>query len=217
MIILSIIFTKLDSFFAAGAAACRPTNKTFFIFDSWWKYLDGKLDALGNCVPNLDLANHPTNIWLIGLAILDMLLRLTGFIAVISIMIAGFELVRSEGNTEKATNARQRLINSLVGLAVAAGATALVVFVGNTVGGGGSGLPHTKANQDAITNLLNAFFVIVGSIAVLFIVLAGVKMVTSGDNAQKVAEARRQIIYAALGLVLIVTADSLVNLVLGRL
>jgi hypothetical protein len=149
---------------------------------------------------------------------LDMLLRLAGFLAVLSIMIAGLELVRTEGSTEKATNARQRLLNSLLGLALAASATALVTFVGNTAApAAGSGLPHTLATQAAISRVLNAIFVITGALAVLYIVLAGFRMVISGDNPTKVAESRRQILFALVGLILIAIADALVNLVLARL
>jgi type IV secretory pathway VirB2 component (pilin) len=224
MNMLPVMFAKLSTlFFAAPGDACKPAVHTFFIFQSWWKYLGGKYDVLNKCMPTFEnFKNNKwtfdiNNVWLVGLALLDDLLRLAGFLAVISIMVAGIELVRSEGSSEKATNARQRLINSLVGLAIAAGATALVTFVGNVVGGNGNGLPHTIADQDAINRTLNAVFVIIGALAVLYIVLAGFRMVTSGDNPTKVAESRRQILFAVLGLVVIATADAIVNLVLGKL
>jgi hypothetical protein len=220
MILFSALLTKATWFFGVACSSGQLQKlygQKFFIFDPWWKYLGAHQDVLGRCVPNVNLTNHPSNLWLIGLAILDMLLRLAGFVAVISIMVAGFELVRSEGSAEKATNARQRLVNALIGLALAAGATALVALVGTTVGGNGSGLPHAEATQKTINNLLNTIFVILGSLAVLFIMLAGFKMVTSGDNPTKVGEARRQIIYAALGLVVIAMAATIVNFVLGKL
>jgi type IV secretory pathway VirB2 component (pilin) len=219
MWIFSTLVTKLSLvFFAAPGDACKPVVHTFFIFQSWWKYLDGKRDVLNNCVPNIDFLHTPSDLWLVGLAILDILLRLAGFLAVVSIIIAGIELVRTEGSTEKATNARQRIINSLLGLALAAGATALVAFVGNVVHPhAGSGLPQTVADDNALSNVLNAVFVIVGALAVLFIVLAGFRMVTAGDNPTKVAESRRQIIFAALGLVVVAAAASIVNFVLGRI
>jgi cytochrome bd-type quinol oxidase subunit 2 len=213
---LTILFAKLNFFISV---ACPLPKKTFFFLPPWWEYLQGKQDALGNCIPDVGFVAHPNNLWLVGLALLDMLLRVAGFVAVISIIIAGVELIRSEGSTEKATNARQRIVNSLLGLAIAAGATALVVFVGNTVGGegNGSGLPHTNPSQKNLDNILNASFVILGALAVLFIVLAGLRMITSGDNPTKVAESRRQILFASLGLVVIAAAGTIVHYVLGRL
>jgi hypothetical protein len=223
MILFSFIYTKLGTFFFFADACTAAQRKAlydrhFFFFDPWWKYLKSHQDALGNCVPNVDLFNHPANLWLVGLAILDMLLRLAGFLAVISIMIAGVELVRTEGSTEKATNARQRLLNSLLGLALAASATALVTFVGNTASpGNGSGLPHAFASQAALNRILNAAFVIIGALAVLYIVLAGLRMVISGDNPTKVSESRRQILFALIGLIVIAIASAIVNFVLGKL
>jgi TRAP-type C4-dicarboxylate transport system permease small subunit len=224
MTAFSFIVAKFGAFFFAADPVCTAAQKDalygkhFFFFDPWWKYLNSHQDALGNCVPNVNLISHPSNLWLIGLAILDMLLRLAGFLAVLSIMLAGLELVRTEGNTEKATNARQRLLNSVLGLAIAASATALVAFVGNTVNpAAGSGLPHTLATQGAINGVLNAAFVIIGALAVLYIVLAGFRMITSGDNPTKVAESRKQILFALVGLIIVAIADALVNLVLGRL
>lgn len=215
MFLISIIPYKIH-ILHYFAATC-PDHQ-FFFFPHWWEYLKLKQDALGKCVPDIDFS-QPNTLWLIGLAILDILLRVAGFLAVISITIAGFELVRTEGSTEKATNARQRLINSLIGLAIVVGATALVAFIGNVVhpeAGTGVGVPHTEANQLVINRVLNAVFIIFGALTVLFIVLAGFRMVTSGDNPTKVAESRRQILYAVLGLVVIATADAIVNFALNR-
>ncbi len=102
ILILSWAIGNLYTFFAAPCP-----DRGFFFFPSWWKYLDGANDPLGKCTP---VVNFPDGIWLIGLAVLDILLRLAGFIAVISIMVAGIELVISQGNSEKGTAARQRLI-----------------------------------------------------------------------------------------------------------
>lgn len=212
---LTFLLAKLDLlFFAAPGDPCTLHHKTFFFFPSWWKYLKGQKDPIGICAPHV---NFPGDFWLIGLAVLDMLLRLAGFVAVLSIILAGAQLVTAEGNPEKATNARNRLINSLIGLAIAVSAIAFVAFVGAHVGGGGTGLPHTATNQATIQSLLNIVFAILGALAFLFIVLAGFRFITSGDNPQKVAEARRQIIYAGLGLVIIALAATIVNFVLGKI
>jgi uncharacterized membrane protein YccC len=111
--------------------AATSCSHPFFFFPNWWKYISDQ-PSPPNCDINLVF---PVDLWLIGLAILDILLRLAGFLAVISIIIAGAELIISEGNPEKATAARNRLINSLIGLAIAAGAAAVVAFIGTSVGG----------------------------------------------------------------------------------
>jgi hypothetical protein len=189
-------------------------TKQFFFFPHWWQYLKGQEDFLGNCTPQVKI---PHDLWLIGLAVLNILLALAGFLAVVSIIIAGVELITSEGSPEKATNARNRLINSLLGVAIAVSATALVAFLGHKIGGAGTGLPKTPATHAAIQDIANIAFAILGALAFLFVVLAGVRFITYADNPTKVAEARRQIIFAVLGLVVISMAATLVNFVLGHL
>lgn len=218
---LSFFVAKLNLLLYVAGTSGQPcsnikgSGNDFFFFPHWWKYLGGQYDALGVCAPHV---NFPHDIWLIGLAVLDILLRLAGFVAVVSIFIAGVELIRTEGNAEKATHARNRLINSLVGLGIVAAATAFVSMLGRVVGGSSSnGLPHVATNQDTIKNLFNVGFAILGALAFLYILLAGFRYITSGDNPTKTAEARRQIIYAALGLIIIAMAGTIVNFVLGRL
>ena len=116
-------------FFAASVGEnCQLTPQKFFIIPPWWEYLQGKYDSLLQCSPTLQL---PNDLWAIGLAILDMLIRIAGFVAVVSIIIAGIQYIMAMGNAEKATAARRRIINSLIGLAIASVAAAFVAFIGN--------------------------------------------------------------------------------------
>lgn len=77
-------------------------------------------------------------------------------------------------------------------------------------------LPHTQANQDTLNTVLNLLFVTIGGIALLMIVIAGFRLVISSDEPNKIAEARRMIIYAVVGLVLAGLAAAIVNVVLHK-
>jgi len=207
---LDLAATGLGHLYFA-AASC---SHNFFFFIDWWKYLPNQ-PTPPDCAINM---NFPGDIWLVGLAILDMLLRLAGFLAVVSIIIAGAQLIFSEGSPDKATAARNRLFNSLIGLAIAFTATAAVVLVGNTVGGGttASGLPNPARNQTTLNNIFDVVFIILGALAFLFTVIAGFRFVMSRGDPSKIADARRQILYGALGLVLIGAASAIVNFVLDK-
>lgn len=221
------LFAKLNLFFFAACGSWQDVKGgKFFFLQPWWRYLPVKTDQLGNCVPAITMpytdssGSHAGNFWLIGLAVVDDLLRVAGFVAVLSIILAGIQLVMSEGNPEKATNARNRLINSLIGLAIAFSAVALVSLVSNTITAGttSSGLPQVDAsNNSVIQNILNVVFAIAGALAFFYIVLSGFRYVVSGDNPTKVAEARRQIIYAALGLLVISLAGTIANYIINHL
>jgi hypothetical protein len=131
----NIFFAKLGwliTQFAAIPAACAAHQ--FFFFPTWWEYLPDKrftTDAVGQCLINF---RFPGDILPVGLAILDILLRLAGFVAVVSIIIAGFQHLFTGGNPEKAASARRRLWNSLIGLGIVITATAAVTFIGNQIG-----------------------------------------------------------------------------------
>lgn len=67
------------------------------------------------------------------MAILDMLLRIAGFAAVIGILISGITYILAQGNPEKAAGARKALYNALIGLAIAFTAALIVAFVGRNL------------------------------------------------------------------------------------
>lgn len=77
-------------------------------------------------------------------------------------------------------------------------------------------LPKPAASQDTLGTILTVVFVILGALAFLMIVIAGFRMVVSGGNPEKVAEARKQIIYALVGLVIAIMAATIVNFVISR-
>lgn len=54
---------------------------------------------------------------------------IAGVAAVIMIMISGFQMVTSSGDSQKVTNARKMLIGSLIGLVIIALAQAIILFV----------------------------------------------------------------------------------------
>ncbi len=121
--------------FAFTNTRCNLPNEAlnpFFFFPHWWEYLNGVVDPTGLCVPDV---NFPNDILPIGLAILDLLLRAAGFIAVISIIVSGIQHIFSGGNPEKAASARNRIWNSRSGLGIVITATVAVTFVGRQIGG----------------------------------------------------------------------------------
>jgi hypothetical protein len=115
-------------FFSAIPSACKENG--FLFLPPWWEFLRDKLtaDPIGGCSINFAF---PNDIWAVGLAVLDMLLRIAGFVAVVSIIIAGFQHQFTGGSPDKAATARRRIYNSLIGLGIALTATALVTFLGH--------------------------------------------------------------------------------------
>lgn len=116
-------------FIAPVLAITCGTKPSFFFIPPWWEYLKSVPDDVGGCSLFTNGFQF-SDILAVGLAILDILLRIGGFIAVISIIWAGISYMTTQGNAEKAGAARKRLYNALIGLAIVFVATGLVTFVG---------------------------------------------------------------------------------------
>lgn len=77
--------------------------------------------------------HFPGSLALIGLAVVDMLLRVAGLIAIGFIFYGAIGFITSQGNPEDAAKARGTAIDALVGLAITMVAIVFVQFVGKSL------------------------------------------------------------------------------------
>ena len=77
------------------------------------------------------------------------------------------------------------------------------------------GTAETKVNE-TISRGLNIFSAIVGIIAVVMIIVGGVKYMTSQGESANVTSAKNTILYALVGLVVVALAQVIVRFVIGR-
>jgi type IV secretory pathway VirB2 component (pilin) len=77
-------------------------------------------------------------------------------------------------------------------------------------------LPEVSADSGSIKILFNIVFILSGAIALLMVVIAGFRYIRAGSNETIVAESRRQLVHALVGLVVIASAATIVNFVISR-
>ena len=77
-------------------------------------------------------------------------------------------------------------------------------------------LPNVSANQGLIDDIARVVFGILGSIAVLIIVLAGLKYITSKGDPQEMAQAKNALVYALVGLAIVILSYSIVAFVINN-
>lgn len=74
----------------------------------------------------------------------------------------------------------------------------------------------TSSLNKTIANIINLLSVVAGIIAVIMIILAGLRYVTSAGSTEGVASAKRSLLYAIVGLVVVALAQIIVRFVLTR-
>ena len=78
-------------------------------------------------------------------------------------------------------------------------------------------LPDVTASSSKLQDIASAITGIMAAIAVLIITIAGFKYVLSRGEPQSVAQAKNAIIYAFIGLVVVMSAFGIVTFVLNGL
>ena len=76
--------------------------------------------------------------------------------------------------------------------------------------------PAGQTVNEIIATVINIFSFIVGVIAVIMIIIGGIKYITSGGDSNNISSAKTTIIYAIIGLVVVALAQIIVRFVLQR-
>lgn len=122
-----------------GSADVSPTElqnasgecKDSFVFGfpTWYKYLPKR--DVATCQPMIE---EPQQIILILFAVVEAVIRAAAFIAFGYLIYGGFKYITSQGSPEGTKNAKDTIINAVVGLVIALMAIPLISFFGNRIG-----------------------------------------------------------------------------------
>ena len=78
-----------------------------------------------------------------------------------------------------------------------------------------TGLPQVGANQ--ITNILQYVFGVIGALALIIILVSAIQFITASGDPQGINKARNTLIYAIIGLVIAISAETIVTFVLKNI
>ncbi len=78
-------------------------------------------------------------------------------------------------------------------------------------------IPKVDVTSATIGSILSATFVLVGGLAVLFLLVGAVRYVASGGDQSMIQQAKNTILYAVIGIVVSLSAFSIVQFVVGSL
>lgn len=108
-------------------------------------------------------------------------------------------------------------MNSVFIRLLASSGASIICPGSNPTGTCSTGLPVVAANSNIIHVVLTIFFGVAAAVSVLMIIIGAFMFITSGGSPEKAGKARETIIYSAIGLVVSLSALSLVEFVLGHL
>lgn len=92
----------------------------------------------------------------------------------------------------------------------------LLSLLAQTISATDIGIP-TLSGEDVFTNVLNVFYFLIGVIAVIVIIIAGIRYASSNGESGKITGAKNQILYSVVGLIVVFSAFVITNFVVGRL
>lgn len=204
-------------------AAANSCEKSILGISPWYKGLteqsaDGKCSIVSPVQSGSKLALQEF-IWRIALNIIGIVLGFIGYIAFFFVLYGGFLFLTGGNNPSQIEKARKTLLNAVIGLVIAIAAVAIVNLIFSIVGPvstvNGIDLP-TQSADELLKNGLNLAYGIAGILAVVVIILGGLTYVTSAGNSTSVTKAKNTILYAVVGLIVVIFAYAITNYVIGR-
>lgn len=76
------------------------------------------------------------------------------------------------------------------------------------------GAPTNELNDAALGNILTAVYMVAGIVAVIVIIVGGIRYTTSNGDAAGVKSAKNTILYAVVGLIVIIMASAITQFVI---
>lgn len=200
----------------ASAAAC--SDSSVLGFPRWYRNLSYSSvestteTGVFNCV-----INTPTDIdsfiITIILNIVDMAMVAVGYISFGFILYGGFQFILSLGSSDKMAAARTTILNASIGLVIAISAVAIVGAGMDIIPSGGVA---TASPSVVLANILDMIYFAAGAASVIAIIISGFTMIVSGDKPDSISKARNGIMFAAIGIVVIIFAKVITTFIIGR-
>lgn len=113
------------------ATACNGSG--FLGFPTWYKYLEQTneqiTEGFGSGTTCSVRVSGIDDIWLIGAAVIEILLRIAVFASIGFIIYGGVKYITSQGEPDKLGQALGTVINALIGLVISVSAATIISFV----------------------------------------------------------------------------------------
>lgn len=236
---LGVVLVSIGCMSALGVTVAEPTyaaveirpandgkcDKTLLGFRAWYYTGSGSLFKVceGGEVkpPSKDDTDAMVKfIWTIILNVSFDLTLAVGYIAVAMVIYGGYLYIMSQGDPGKAAKGQHTLTAAVIGVVIAMGASVIVntaqVILGLT-GNGSPFLSDEAAVKAAVNNIFPWAYTIAGLVAVVFIIKGGAEYMISRGDPGRVQKATRSLTYAIAGLIIVILAAVITNVVMSTI
>ena len=148
----------------------------------------------------------------VGLNIGETILRATAIVAVLFIIFGGFRFITANGNPSAVASAVKMIMNACIGFVGAmVGGSVTYLIWNEVIGKNTTGIPQNDPGA-MIGLILDGFiYPVAGSLALVMIIVGGINYSTSMGDPGKVAKAKNTILYAIVGLVVVIFAFAITS------
>ena len=210
-LMLVAAFSLITSFTTNQAYAAAPTYKpctyTFLGMKSWdcnledWNQEDNIKKNIRQIIENIG----------------EDAVTIVGYVALGFIVWGGYLYMMSSGDPGKAMSAKKTITRAIIGLLIVASAkiifNAIVSAFGDKQGTqitSGDGLVQ-------VMNAINWAIGMAGVVCVVFVVIGGFTYMTSAGDPAKLQKAKKTIVYAVIGLIIVALSFVITNFVIKNL
>lgn len=157
----------------------------------------------GNPINASDLGSVLTNI-------MNYLKKIAGSIALIFIILGGIMYMISAGNKEMMERGKKTLIYALAGFAIVIASSTFTYEIQNALGESATSTGGATLAQIAL-NVVKLLLSIVGSLAIISIVLGAIWMFTAGGDKERYELGKKTVIYSIIGVTIVLSAIIILN------
>lgn len=142
----------------------------------------------------------------------DAIATIASYLVIGYVIYGGYLYMFASGDTGKVAAGKKTLTHAFIGLAIVGLAKVITSSIqiafgvesfDNCVAGSGCGVPP----EELISNATGWFIGIAGVVAAAFVVIGGIKYITSSGDSSKLQQAKNTIFYALIGLAIVGLAE----------
>ncbi len=163
-----------------------------------------------------------TFIWTIVLNVIFDISLAVGYLTLAMIIYGGYLYIMSQGDPGKIASSKKTLTRAVIGTVIAMGATVIVntisfvlLGVGTNDVGGINDVNTSVTAGTIISNVLSWAYSAAGIVAVVFIIKGGFDYMMSRGDPSKTHQGTQTLIFAVVGLVVVILAAVITNFILG--